>query len=73
VQHATPDIAWVLAIGPGINYQYSQSTNMSGFTMKVMLTLLYVKSEQNEFGVDTYNDPFLALDNFKTHLYDLVT
>jgi hypothetical protein len=43
------------------------------FTMKVMLTLLYVKSEQNEFGVDTYNDPFLALDNFKTHLYDLVT
>ena len=39
---------------------------------EVMLTLLYVKSEQNKFGVDTYNDPFLALDNFKTHLYDLV-
>ncbi|HYA82161.1 MAG TPA: response regulator [Candidatus Bathyarchaeia archaeon] len=28
--------------------------------------------EQNGFGVDSYGDPFLALDNFKTHLYDLV-
>jgi DNA-binding response OmpR family regulator len=40
--------------------------------MNVMLTQLYVKSEQNGFGVDSYDDPFLALDNFKTHLYDLV-
>jgi hypothetical protein len=41
--------------------------------MNVMLTQLYVKSEQNGFRVDSYDDPFLALDNFKTHLYDLVT
>jgi DNA-binding response OmpR family regulator len=39
--------------------------------MNVMLTQLYVKLEQNGFGVDSYGDPFLALDN-KTHLYDLV-
>jgi len=25
LQHATSDFAWVLAIGPGINYQYSNS------------------------------------------------
>jgi hypothetical protein len=25
VQHTTPDLAWVLAIEPGINYQYSNS------------------------------------------------
>ena len=28
--------------------------------------------EQNEFRVDSYDDPLLALDNFKAHLYDLV-
>lgn len=28
--------------------------------------------EQNGFGVDSYDDPLLALDNFKAHLYDLV-
>jgi hypothetical protein len=47
------------------------SGRMSGFTMNVTLTQLYVKLEQNGFGVDSYGDPFLALDN-KTHLYDLV-
>ena len=28
--------------------------------------------EQNGFKVDSYDDPLLALDNFKAHLYDLV-
>jgi DNA-binding response OmpR family regulator len=41
-------------------------------TMNAVLTQLYMKSGQNGFGVDSYDDPFLALDNFKARLYDLV-
>jgi DNA-binding response OmpR family regulator len=28
--------------------------------------------EDNEFEVDTFNDPILALDNYKANLYDLI-
>lgn len=35
-------------------------------------TALYEILEQNGFIVDSYEDPFLALENFKPHFYDLL-
>jgi two-component SAPR family response regulator len=35
-------------------------------------TSLHEVLEQNGFGVDSYDNPLLALDNFKAHLYDKV-
>ena len=40
--------------------------------MRVTLTLHYVRYEQNDFIVDSYEDPFLALENFIPHFYDLL-
>jgi hypothetical protein len=37
VQHATPDLAWVLAIGPRINYQYSNSELDTESNKKVII------------------------------------
>jgi len=47
-----------------------------------VLTVYYERDDVNtalhEVGtkwirIESYDDPFLVLDNFKTHLYDLVT
>ena len=35
-------------------------------------TALHEILEQNGFIVDSYEDPFLALENFKPHFYDLL-
>ena len=35
-------------------------------------TTLHEILEQNGFIVDSYEDPFLALENFKPHFYDLL-
>ena len=40
--------------------------------MRVTLTLHYVRYEQNGLIVDSYEDPFLALEDFISHFYDLL-
>jgi DNA-binding response OmpR family regulator len=37
-----------------------------------MTTMLKMALEPNGFAVDTFNDPVLALEQFKPNLYDLV-
>jgi DNA-binding response OmpR family regulator len=40
--------------------------------MNQMFVLCYRRLSENGYVVDSYEDPLLALEKFKTHLYDLV-